>query len=130
MGQGPSGGTEDLPCIAPATSLAVSLQSTVQTAQFGNAPNPLTTLLSSTPDGQETEASSEQEADLLNQAADVLALGCIPAALQSCTLVQAACYRQHLGHLLQPVNALVPQCLKDVVLIRPAGSTTCLTASR
>ena len=81
-------------------------------------------------DCQESRASSEQDVDLLNQAADVLALGCVPAALQACALVQAACYRQHLGHLLQPLNALVPQCLKDAVLIRPAGSTTGLTALR
>ena len=81
-------------------------------------------------DGQESGASSQQDVDLLDQAADVLALGGIPAALQACALVQAACYRQHLGHLLQLVNALVPQCLKDGVLVRPAGSTTGLTASR
>ena len=85
-------------------------------------PDPLHIPLLKMCDGQESGASSQQDIDLLNQAADVLALGCIPAALQACTLVQAARYRQHLGHLLQLVNALVPQCLKDAVLVRPAGA--------
>ena len=83
--------SDSLSYIAPATMIAMSFQGTVRTVPSGT-PNPLHIPLLNMCDGQESGASSQQDIDLLDQAADVLALGGIPAALQACALVQAACY--------------------------------------
>ena len=62
------------------------------------------------------------EADLLDEAADVLALGCVPAALKPRALVQAAGQGEHLRRLPQLPEALLAQGLQYPVLPGPACS--------
>ena len=62
-------------------------------------------------------------ADLLHKATDVLALGCLPAALEPRALIQAACQGEHLRRLPQLPEPLLAQGLQYPVLPRPAAST-------
>lgn len=66
---------------------------------------------------------------LLNKATDVLALGCVLAALKPCTLIQAACQGEHLRRLPQLPDPVLAQGLQYPVLPCPAESALTLMHS-